>query len=67
MFKPLSNSLLSVPFQGGFGDVSPYMCSYYFFSVSFAEWPPFGIATHSVDHRIEYEIRHETPSPIKIK
>ena len=25
----------------GFGDVSPYVCSYYFSSVSFAEWPPF--------------------------
>ena len=25
-----------------FGDVSPYVCSYYFSSVSVAEWPPFG-------------------------
>ena len=24
-----------------FGDVSPYVCSYYFSSVSVAEWPPF--------------------------
>ena len=25
-----------------FGDVSPYVCPYYFSSVSVAEWPPFG-------------------------
>ena len=25
-----------------FGEVSPYVCSYYFSSVSVAEWPPFG-------------------------
>ena len=25
-----------------FGDVSPYVCSYYFSSVLVAEWPPFG-------------------------
>ena len=31
-----------------FSDVSPYMCSYYFSSVSVAEWPPF--CAHSVDH-----------------
>ena len=24
------------------GDVSPYVCSYYFKFGSFAEWPPFG-------------------------
>ena len=24
-----------------FGDVSPYVCSYYFSSVWVAEWPPF--------------------------
>ena len=35
-----------------FGDVSPYVCSYNFCSVSVAEWPPFGkyIAAHSVGH-----------------
>ena len=34
-----------------FNDVSPYMFSYYFMSVSVAEWLPFGeIAAHSVDH-----------------
>ena len=26
----------------GFGDVSPYVCSYHFSSVWFGEWPPFG-------------------------
>ena len=25
-----------------FGEVSPYVCSYYFSSVLVAEWPPFG-------------------------
>ena len=25
-----------------FGHVSPFVCSYYFSSVSVAEWPPFG-------------------------
>ena len=25
-----------------FGDVSPYVCLYYFSSVWVAEWPPFG-------------------------
>ena len=25
-----------------FGDVEPYVCSYYFSSVSVAEWPPLG-------------------------
>ena len=35
-----------------FGDVSPYVCSYYFSSVSVVEWPPFGkyVTAHSVDH-----------------
>ena len=26
-----------------FGDISPYVCSYDFSSISIAEWPPFGI------------------------
>ena len=30
------------PSGNGFGDVSPYVCSYYFSLVSVAEWPPFG-------------------------
>ena len=29
-----------------FGDVSPYVCLFYFSSVSVVEWP----AAHSVDH-----------------
>ena len=33
-----------------FGDVSPYVCSYYFSSVLVAGWPSFGVAAHSVDH-----------------
>ena len=31
-----------VRFGVRFSDVSPYVCSYYFSSVSVAEWPPFG-------------------------
>ena len=43
-----------------FGDVSLYVCSYYFSSVSVAEWPPFlEIAAHSVDHMFSlYFISH---------
>ena len=54
--NPPSNSLLTVPrlvvvllwfyfacfWYQSFGDVSLYVCSYYFSSVSVAEWPPFG-------------------------
>ena len=37
------------------GDVSPYVCSFYFSSVLVAEWPPFGkIAAHSVDHMFSF-------------
>ena len=35
-------SMLPVFCVRNFGDVSSYMCSYYFSSVSVAERPPFG-------------------------
>ena len=35
-----------------FGDVSPYVCSYYFCSVSVAEF--WEIAAHSVDHMFSF-------------
>ena len=35
-------SMLPVCGARGFGDVSPYVCSYYFSSVSVAERPSFG-------------------------
>ena len=42
-----------------FGDVSPYVCSYYFSLVSVAEWPTVSvaeweIAAHSVDHMFSF-------------
>ena len=38
-----------------FDDVSHYVCSYYFSSVSIAEWPPFWeIAANSFNHMFSF-------------
>ena len=41
VFSFCCGSLLPVFGVESFGDVSPYVCSYYFSSVSNAEWPSF--------------------------